>query len=163
MLMAGEGGQDVWFTTLLDLYAMPADFPGVSNAPVGPPRARVDYLEAAFDADIKTDDHWRFMGHLQLHEFEALVLTDTDEVASHFPNRPKAAACLRAAIAGLAPEDVDEGPQTAPSKRILACIPEYEGLKVIAGAIVTEAIGIDRIRAACPHFDAWLSRIEAAS
>jgi hypothetical protein len=35
----------VWFSSLLDLYAIPSDFPGLDRAPPGPPRTRVQALE----------------------------------------------------------------------------------------------------------------------
>jgi Domain of unknown function (DUF4276) len=54
----------------------------------------------------------------------------------------------------------DDGPQSAPSKRIMAQIPEYEDAKTVVGPQVAELIGLDTIRAKCPHFNAWLSRLE---
>ena len=56
-------------------------------------------------------------------------------------------------------EMVDEGPRTAPSKRILAIAPDYT--KTVAGPQAIEAIGIERIRSVCTHADAWLARLEA--
>ena len=59
---------NVWFTTMMDLYALPSDFPGKAvnkRDPVNP-RPYVEALEEAFAADV--GDH-RFIPHLQLHEF----------------------------------------------------------------------------------------------
>ncbi len=56
------------------------------------------------------------------------------------------------------PEHIDDSPVTAPSKRILALIPDYE--KPLMGETATKAIGLRRIRQECPLFDAWLKTLE---
>ena len=68
------------------------------------------------------------------------------------------------AIAAIAaayptPEDIDERPETAPSKQLFDVFPAYQ--KTLHGPLAVSAIGIDRIRAACPHFAQWLNRLEA--
>jgi hypothetical protein len=43
------GGSDCWFTTLLDLYGLPDDFPGLAkSAGLSDPYKKVQQLEAAF-------------------------------------------------------------------------------------------------------------------
>ena len=56
------------------------------------------------------------------------------------------------------PELIDDGPEMAPSKRILKEIPEYD--KVGAGVLVAEKIGIEVLRNKCTHFAQWLARLE---
>lgn len=56
------------------------------------------------------------------------------------------------------PEDINEGPQTAPSKRILRLCPQYN--KPNDGVMIAIEIGLEKMRAACPHFDAWVGRLE---
>ena len=58
------------------------------------------------------------------------------------------------------PELINEGDHTAPSKRIIAVIPEYKKEKATAGPLVAQKIGLTRLRERCPHFDAWLTRLE---
>ena len=58
-----------------------------------------------------------------------------------------------------APEDIDDGPMTAPSKRLREVFAAYQ--KPLHGPLAVAAIGIDRIRAVCPHFHHWLTRVEA--
>lgn len=57
------------------------------------------------------------------------------------------------------PEHVDDSPATAPSKRIQALCAGYD--KVGEGLLAPEAIGLDRLRGACPHFGNWLTQLEA--
>lgn len=68
-------------------------------------------------------------------------------------------AIARIAGAHQTPEDIDDGPMTAPSKRLLDIFGPYQ--KTLHGPLTVSAIGIDRIRAVCPHFHRWLTRIEA--
>lgn len=151
---------DTWFTTMFDLYAIPDDFPGLAQAPTGPAAARVRKLEDAFGEDIRTDRLWRFTPYLQLHEYEALLLVDPDAFSSFYPDRIDGISALKQEVGALAPEEVNHGRETAPSKRIIRHIPEYEGAKVVAGTLIAETIGLATLRARCPHFDAWLAELE---
>lgn len=58
---------------------------------------------------------------------------------------------------GNRPEKIDNGPDTAPSKRILKEIPEYD--KVAAGVDTLELVGIDTLKEACPHFSEWVEKL----
>jgi hypothetical protein len=57
------------------------------------------------------------------------------------------------------PEHINDGPETAPSKQVLACCPRYR--KVIDGTLAAQAIGVDRMRRECPHFRSWLEQLES--
>ena len=94
--MEEKHGDETWFTTMLDLYAIPQDFPDLASAPSQPATGRVAALEAAFKTDVTTDRFWRFTPHLQLHEYEALLLTDLDAIGRSFPDAdPAALTALR--------------------------------------------------------------------
>ncbi|MGC9946546.1 MAG: DUF4276 family protein [Bryobacteraceae bacterium] len=54
---------------------------------------------------------------------------------------------------------IDDSPVTAPSKRVEALVPGYQ--KPLLGALAILEIGLARIRAERPHFNDWLTRIEA--
>jgi hypothetical protein len=158
--MAGKHSEETWFTTLLDLYAIPEDFPGLMEASTNDASRRVSLLEASFANDVKTDELWRFSAHLQLHEFEALLLAEPEEIKPSFPNRVDEINALIDEITGLDPEHINHGHRTAPSKRIIKFIPEYEGQKASTGPIIANRIGLERLRTKCPHFDTWLDEIE---
>lgn len=59
------------------------------------------------------------------------------------------------------PELIDNGPETAPSKRILQKIPEYK--KTTAGVETLKWIGIENLKAKCSHFAEWLGILEGIS
>ncbi|MDB9308677.1 DUF4276 family protein [Aphanizomenon sp. CS-733/32] len=56
------------------------------------------------------------------------------------------------------PEHINDGPITAPSKRIKKCCPFYD--KPLHGSLIAMDIGLDVIRQHCQHFDKWLTRLE---
>jgi hypothetical protein len=145
-------------TTMVDLYALPEEFPGRSEgARIRDPYARTVHLEAAFGEDI---DSARFIPHIQLHEFEAFLFTDISKLAGYYPGyRSGIEILITEATRYESPELIDEGKLTAPSKRILREVPVYD--KVVAGSIIAMEIGLPFIRSKCRHFDAWARRLEA--
>lgn len=156
--MKEDHNQDAYFTTMFDLYALPNDFPEFSDAKANTdPYSQVDILEQAFQGSI---GHPRFIPYVQLHEFEALILSDPVQFNWEFINHDEAIERL-SNICSLfdSPELINDDPQTAPSKRIIQEIPEYEGRKSSAGPVIAEKIGVMSMRARCPHFDSWLKRL----
>ncbi len=144
-------------TTMIDFYGLPPDFPGKRDLPSGTGYERVTHLEEAFRQDI---NHPKFIPYLSLHEFEAMLFTNPEQFAQAFPddrNRLKELAQVKAKFGS--PEEIDDQPQTAPSKRILHLFPEYQ--KPIDGSLIILEIGINPIRQACPHFNEWLKKLEA--
>ncbi len=155
-----EKSADVFFTTMVDLYALMQDFPGLGDSEQHRinPRQRIEFLEAAFAEDIGDR---RFLPHLQLHEFETLLFSDIRCLNSLLENRQKQVDELQQIAAQFeSPELINDGPQTAPSKRIIQYIPEYENLKTTVGPLATEHLGIARLRSRCPHFDRWVTQLE---
>jgi hypothetical protein len=162
-----EKGRDVFFTTMVDLYALPVDFPGMDEADNlrHLPYERVSKLEERFVADVD-DPHGcpsRLIPHIQLHEFEAMLLCHPEAFSSFFGDCGRQIEQLKANIGDTSPELVDDGRHTAPSMRIGDCFPDYLGAKAVAGPRIAEEIGIESIRSTCPHFDRWLKKLESLS
>lgn len=150
---------DAFVTTLFDLYALPADFPGKA-APTYPANAtghqKAQFLEDQLTQDINQPN---FLANLMVHEYEALLFTQPSMFAQ-WTDDADVVNALRAAVANAgSPEDINDSPQTAPSKRILAVMPGYQ--KTFHGPLIACDIGLDALRQACPHFHAWLLAIEA--
>ena len=154
-----DQSDDARFTTAFDLYGLPSDFPGYGDARrTSDPYAKVRVLETALRDDI---EDWRFIPYLQLHEYEALLFSEPDQLVAQFANRQSEISNLRAvADAAGNPELINEGPDTAPSKRIIAEVPEYKGRKASAGPIVAGQIGLGNLRARCRHFSEWIDQLE---
>jgi hypothetical protein len=143
-------------TTLIDYYGLPQDFPGMDSRPVGDCHARVQHVESAFTQTIK---HPRFIPHLTLHELEAWVFVAPQKCAWLFRQNDFSRKLeeIRQSCGG--PENINEDPKTAPSKRILRIAEDYQ--KAWQGPRAIAEIGMDAIRKACPHADTWLRRIES--
>ena len=59
------------------------------------------------------------------------------------------------------PEEINDSPITAPSKRMGPLAPVYE--KPLLSTLAALEIGLDAIRRECPHFRDWLGRLETLS
>ena len=150
---------DVFFSTMFDLYGLPKDFPSFGEAAKeNDPYSRVARLEEALAEDIGDT---RFIPYIQLHEFESLLLAKPEAFGCRFAHHDKQIEALIALCAKYkSPELIDDGQQTAPSKRIGNEIPEYLAAKATAGPIIAMEIGLETIRAKCPHFHQWLTKLE---
>jgi hypothetical protein len=160
--MKEDQNDDAYFTTMFDLYALPEDFPGFSDArKQADPYRRVSELESAFGTDIS---HRRFIPYIQLHEFEALILSDPTKFIPRFVEHADKIDDLVAICSGVAsPELINDGAESAPSKRIIKYIPDYAGSKASAGPLIAKRIGLESIREKCPHFSNWVERLEKLS
>lgn len=152
--------KNAYFTTLFDLYALPDDFPGIAGnrKNAADPTPYVRQLEQAFEQDI---DYHHFIAYLQLHEYETMLFAEPEAFADSFENCEEKIRQLKAITATVPSiEHIDDGRDTAPSKRIIDIFPEYKGRKSTAGPDIAKRIGIAKIRAACPHFGQWLLHLE---
>ncbi len=145
----------VMVTTMIDFYGLPTDFPGRMTMPTGSCYERVAYLEEEIQKDI---NHPRFTSYLALHELEALLFADPEQIVRAFPDKNKSQELLAIRAQFGSPEEIDDNPQTAPSKRLETLFPEYR--KPLHGALIVLEIGVDRIRSECSHFDGWLQKLE---
>ncbi|MCG3196929.1 MAG: DUF4276 family protein [Candidatus Omnitrophica bacterium] len=158
-LLRQEEGKDVFFTNMVDLYGLHSDFPGKDRAEAfrRDPLRRVEFLEGSWAEDIGDT---RFIPFIQLHEYEALLFVDVEILGRFHPKRQRSISDLRRiAESKDSPELIDDGEETAPSKQILSKIPEYQ--KAVDGPQAAADIGLERIRSKCPHFDAWVHKLES--
>jgi hypothetical protein len=146
----------VLVTTMMDFYGLPSDFPGIANCPSGSCQERLGHLESEFARDI---NHQKFLLYLALHEFEALLFTSPAHIAAHFPSQSRLLQLESIKSQFASPEEIDDDPATAPSKRIRGLYPEYQ--KRADGPIIAQKIGLELIRQECPHFNDWLTKLEA--
>lgn len=154
--------KEVFVTTLLDYYGIYGhhSFPAWEEAhKIVNKNERLNTLEKAMKDDIDSELKNRFIPFLLLHEFEAFIFSDKDEllkqidsadiknikeldnIFSQFPN----------------PENINDGVETSPSKRLLKIINGYD--KIVYGNIIIEAIGIHKIRSKAARFDKWLNSL----
>lgn len=143
-------------TTMFDLYALPENFPGyVEAGKQKDPYDKVRVLEKSMAEDINDG---RFIPYIQLHEFETLIFADPQKLDWEYLDHTTPINNLVSMVANQNPELINDGMETAPSKRIGKEIPEYD--KATSGVEVVGKIGIQSLRKKCRHFNEWLSCLE---
>jgi hypothetical protein len=155
-----DSGADVYFSTMIDLYALYSDFPGRETADKlrHIPRDRVKFLEESW---LRETSDSRFIPFIQLHEFEGYLFVDVTKFSEFFDSSSRGIRELQnVADSVTSPELIDDGQHSAPSRRIIEEFPQYERLKSSVGPQMAELIGLAKIRSVCPHFDAWIGRLE---
>lgn len=151
-------------TTMFDYYGLPTDYPGLEGDDCPPPTRlyeRIECLERGLAEEV--DVPRRFIPYLQVHEFEALLFADV-EVINRAPRMSASGESrlddLRSIVDHFDnPEWIDEGEETAPSKRLADLFPRYD--KQVHGPMIAHDIGLSRIRDTCPHFDEWVTQLES--
>ena len=148
---------DALITTILDYYGLPDDFPGMDTRKIdGTPEQRVIHVEQ------KVYEHFGSPANLKiffaLHEFEAWLFSSSEELPRVMtePGKQASFAAIRNAFA--TPEEINERPQLAPSKRIEELFPAYK--KVLHGSTTAGRIGVMTIRSQCAHFESWMNWLE---
>ena len=159
-----------YVTTMFDYYGMPRDWPGRKRATERPHGEKAALVEQGMRDSVTASSrvgslNGRFIPYVQMHEFEALLFSDPQalaDVVSRAPNPHEIRQnFVRIAGAFPTPEQIDDDPVTAPSKRILALARDYQ--KVTDGNIAASRIGLETMRRECPHFKSWLQRLRALS
>ena len=154
-------------TTMVDYYGMPhtgsSAWPGRAQAINLAFPKNAESIENALATDVceqmGTDfNPDRFVPYVIMHEFEAMLFSDCERFAEGI-GEPRLAPKFRAIRNNFAtPEEIDDSPQTAPSKRVQSLVPGYE--KPLWGTMASLEIGLEAIRSECPHFHGWLDRLE---
>lgn len=159
-----QAGPDVWVTTMFDLYGLPKDFPSrdeirrSTNA-----SQKISIAERALEQAVQSFSEGRwFIPYVQRHEVEALVLACLDDLQSVLLDSKadlEGLAALSAEIGDTPPEDINDGEQTAPSKRLIRHLPGYD--KLIYSGYALEKVPLSELAERCPHFGRWLGQLEA--
>ena len=118
-------------------------------------------LNEAVQANIQHGwDRGRVIPYIQKHEFEGLLFSDVKAFgAATYASEGDITRLSSIRSLFPTPEDINDHPDTAPSKRIANVIVSYQ--KRLHGPPVAEKIGLDVIREQCPRFGDWISRLES--
>lgn len=147
-------------TTMVDYYGLPrigeGAWPGRSDSTGLDGAEKALAIEAEILGDIVSAmgadfDPERFVPFVVMHEFEGLLFSDCAGFS-----RGIGKASLEPVFQAIrdqfpTPEDINDSPVTAPSKRVQQLVPGYE--KPLLGSLAALEIGLTRIRAEYPHFD----------
>ncbi len=154
-------------TTMVDYYGLPktgpGSWPGRDIAGTLPFSIKAKSVETALSNDIYEEmgnsfDPNRFIPVVMIHEFEGLLFSDCERFGRGI-GQPILAPQLQAIRDQFTtPEEINDSVETAPSRRIRKLVPDYE--KPLMGTLAAIEIGLDKIRAECPHLRSWLECLE---
>ncbi|MBY0545001.1 MAG: DUF4276 family protein [Gammaproteobacteria bacterium] len=150
-------------TTFFDFYGLPENFPGKKIATtktniIDKASCVLDSLIQQLEKNLGKEPLSRFIPYIQMYEFEGLLFSDSEKLARGIDQLKLATKFKEIRDQFNAPEEINNSPDTAPSKRIGKIYPAYE--KPIHGSLAAIEIGLSVIRRECLHFDAWLTRLE---
>ena len=101
----------------------------------------------------------RIIPYVQRYEFESLLFSDICAFPATIEISPEAIETLKSIRLGFpTPEDINDNAATAPSRRVTNAAPQYR--KRLHGPLIAEEAGMDKIRAECPRFNAWVGMLE---
>jgi hypothetical protein len=153
---------------MVDYYGLPQTgdgaWPGRAAAADLPYAQKASTVENAMMLEIVAEmggDSFypvRFIPFVVMHEFEGLLFSDC-VAFSRGIERPDLERSFQAIRDDFdTPEQIDDSPINAPSKRVERLIPGYE--KPFLGTLAVIEIGLERIRAECQHFNQWIEEME---
>jgi hypothetical protein len=153
---------DTHISTMFDYFRLAPNWPGNMNMQSYPTAIKkAEKIEEA--TSIKITESFpdynvegRFIPYIEMHEFEALLFSDASILANKIGVDTRKIEDVLDEFGE--PEEINDGPGTAPSKRLIDLNKHYR--KVVMGKTISETIGIPAIREKCPHFDKWLTRLE---
>lgn len=153
-------------STFIDLYALDSSFPAFKEAGgKSDLYGKLECLETALQETIITEAQCqpcRFIPHIQPHEYEGLLFSDTKVLAQteqEWVKLEKKLTDIRHAFE--TPEHINQGYATAPSRRLKKLLVKTAYQKVSHGLRAAERIGLVAMERECPHFHRWMDRLRA--
>jgi len=152
-------------STMFDYYGLASDFPGKDRIAANQSTSmKAEIIETALRGEIEREmgssfDSRRFIPYVQMHEFEGLLFSDPVSLAASLRNPGSEEQFRDIRRAFGSPEDINDEYETCPSRRIMNIHPRYD--KPTGGVIAAHAIGLEKMRAECPHFSAWVAKLES--
>lgn len=154
--------KDAYVSMLVDYYGIKEqfNFPGWEESLcIVDKTERLHFLLEKMEEDIPETLRYRFIPYIQMHEFEGLLFSDVHAFLNSFEEDEIKIEDLQAAADAFeSPEMINNSPETAPSKRLIDAIPDYD--KIVFGNCVAMDIGLEKIREKCPLFNEWVEKLE---
>ncbi len=146
----------VYVSMIIDFYGLPNDLSGKNecDALKSPAESIVCVENKLFERIANK----RFLPYIQMHEFEALLFSSSkgfeyfhsqestvmkkiNKIINEYPN----------------PEDINQGIETAPSKRLKSIIIGYD--KINQGNLIALETSLEVILQKCHRFKAWVNNL----
>ena len=149
---------DVIVTTFIDYFRLKTDFPSFEVAQQKNNKyERIDILERALSEIINNP---RFIPYIQLHEFEGLLFASEVGFESLTDIPTKNLNQLKEAVYEKNnPEELNDGEQTAPSKRLERLIPGFDRNKPFYGGLIADFNTLRPVQERCTRFNNWVQTL----
>lgn len=146
-------------TTFFDYFGLHRTFPRPSRAGSPSPAECARQIESALEKEIAFQlgdrhDPNRFKAYISMHEFEALLFSDPERLAEGLQRPDLADRLAKIRATYPSPEHINDGQDTAPSKRLQKLIPGYD--KPVGGTLAALSVGLPAMLRECPHFAQWV-------
>lgn len=153
-------------TTFFDFYGLDSKFPGKNEAmsftTIDEKANQINsILKNKIEENVGENHIRRFIPYVQMYEFEGLLFSNPELLSESIGCSSTTSSFKNIRDDFNSPEEINNSPQTAPSKRIESLCFDYD--KVVYGSLAAIEIGLDTIRSECKLFDEWLTKIEELS
>lgn len=162
---------DIYVSTMYDYFRIDSRWPGretidrrSKNGAILTAGEKADIIEKSTHSKINEafgtyHSVNRFIPYTEMHEFEALLFSDAEILADILEVEDRQIENIIETYEN--PEEINDDPEKAPSKRLEYLKTGYR--KVVMGKVISEAVGIEKIREKCHHFNNWLDKLENLS
>jgi hypothetical protein len=140
---------NVIIRSIIDFFRLPADFPSHTFD-----STRIHQIESAIHDDF--DNNPDFLPYIQRHELEALMFSGREGFVLVIDDEEKLAQIDQILENYPNPEDINNDPDTAPSKRLIRIF-GYD--KTGDGELIFDMLGIDNMLQKCPRFTEWMKKL----
>jgi len=150
-----KADSDCIATTMVDYFGLPQQgdgaWPGRAEAARQESGRKAACVEAALLEDLISAtgiSPRHFVPFVVMHEFEGLLFSDCAAFSRGIGRPDLESDFRRIRNQFVSPEEINDSPITAPSKRVEALMPGYE--KPLFGTLAVLEIGLPQIRSECP-------------
>lgn len=152
---------NTYLTLFVDYYGLKSEWPGLEEAKkqktAGAKAERIYGALTERIGELGLDRATeRFIPYVSMHELEGLLFSDPEVLAAGLGVARQSIDAVLAVFEN--PEEINDAPETAPSKRLTALFPRYK--KTVTGINLARTITLAKMREACPNFHQWVSRME---
>lgn len=159
--------RDKIVTTFIDYYGIHGnhDFKYYNEAKIEQtnPQVGIKLLETGMSEYLEDNkvNTRNFIPYIQLHEFEAILFSSQEGFTFQFDNDKILSELEKVRNRYPNPEDINDSPETAPSKRISKILEKHgqKYVKTADGEDIATIIGIDTILEKCPRFKSWIENL----
>lgn len=154
--------RDTCVTLLVDYYGIRGDWPGYSESKQQVEHSRkAQIMNRATHDEIKKlfpsqNPDSRFIPYVSMYEIEALYFSDPLCLAEKLGVQQRKIEEILEECGE--PEKINDHSTTAPSKRLVKLADRFK--KTSTGIAIATAIGIPKMREACPLFNNWITTLE---